>query len=175
MGKGRVVNSRHVVAGVALALLVVACARSKAPTQRVELRRISGNTVQIVPTENQMPYCLIFTHSGKGVVRQLTMSKGNVSVKCPPGEPVLGLAYRIPVEEGPVKIHIFFSDQRLEAGSVANQLNDMAKPSFSPIDFRLPGKVVVETLDFVPSEANEPRPGTLVPGPSEPAATSRPG
>ena len=77
------------VTGVTLALLV-ACARSGMPTHRVELRRISGDTVQIVPGENQMPYCLVFTHSGKGVVRQLTMSKNNVSVRCNAGEPVLG-------------------------------------------------------------------------------------
>jgi len=109
------------------------------------------------------------------VVRQLTMSKTNVSVKCPAGEPVLGLTYRIPVEEGPVKIHVFFSDQRLEAASVANQLNEMASPSFNPIDFRMPGKVVVDTIDFIPTESNEPKPGTLVPRPSEPAATNRPG
>jgi hypothetical protein len=168
------VNSRQVVAGVALTLLA-GCTRSTGPAHRVELRRISGDTVQIVPGQGQMPYCLVFTHSGKGVVRQLTMSRNNVSVKCEPGEPVLGQAYRIPIEEGPVKIHIFFSDQRLEAASVANQLNDMANPSFSPIDFRLPGNVVVETLDFIPSEANEPAPGILVPRPSSPAATSRPG
>ncbi len=167
-------NSRQVVAGVALALLA-GCTRTNAPTQRVELRRISGDTVQIVPGEGQLPYCLVFTHSGKGIVRQLTMSKNNVSVKCGPGEPVLGQVYRIPVEEGPVKIHVFFSDQRLEAASVANQLNDMANPSFNPIDFRLPGKVVVETIDFIPSQSNEPVPGQLVPRPSAPAATNRPG
>ena len=165
---------RRVVFGVVLALLS-ACARSGAPTHRVEIRRISGDTIQVVPGEGQMAYCLVLTNPGKGVVRQLTMSKNNVSVKCPAGDPVLGQAFRIPVDEGPVKIHVFFSDQRLEAGSVANQLNEMQKPSFSPIDFRLPGKVVVETIDFIPSETNEPRPGTLVPGPSEPAANNRPG
>ena len=66
-------------------------------------------------------------------------------------------------------------DQRLEAASVANQLNDMANPSFSPIDFRLPGKVVVETIDFVPSESNEPAPGQLVPKPATHAASNGPG
>ena len=167
-------NIRHVVAAVAV-LLLSACARTGAPVSRVEVRKISGDTVQIVPSEGQMPYCLVFTHSGKGVVRQLTMSKNNVSVKCPAGEPVLGQAYRVPVEEGPVTINVFFSDQRLEAASVANQLNDMANPSFSPIDFRLPGKVVVESIDFIPSEANEPAPGQLVPKPSPPAATNGPG
>ncbi|HSP19224.1 MAG TPA: hypothetical protein VLQ79_06915, partial [Myxococcaceae bacterium] len=139
------------VAGVALVLLL-ACARSGSPGHRVELRRISGDTVQVVPGEQQMPYCLVFTHSGKGVVRQLTISKNNVSVQCPAGAPVLGQTYRIPAEEGPVQIHVFFSDQRLEAASVANQLNEQSQRSFSPIDFRLPGKVLVETLDFIPSE-----------------------
>ena len=167
-------NIRHVAVGVSLAVLV-ACARSTAPAHRAELRRISGDTLQIVPSEGQLPYCLVFTQSGKGVVRQLTMSKSNVSVKCPAGEPVLGQAYKVPVEEGPVKINIFFSDQRLEAASVANQLNDMANPSFSPIDFRLPGQVVVETLDFIPAESPEPAPGQLVPKPSQPAANNRPG
>jgi hypothetical protein len=168
------VNIRHLVAAVALTGLA-ACTRSGAPTHRVEIRRISGDTVQIIPSEGQMQYCLVFTHSGKGVVRQLTMSRNNTSVKCPAGDPVLGQAYRIPVEEGPVKINVFFSDQRLEAASVANQLNDMSNPSFSPIDFRLPGKVVVEILDFIPSESAEPAPGQLVPKPSPPAANNRPG
>jgi hypothetical protein len=164
------VNVRHLVAGLALALLA-GCARSSPPTHRVELRRISGDTIQVIPSEGQLPYCLVLTYSDKGITRQLTISKSNMSVRCPAGEPVLGQAYRIPVEEGAVKVHIFFSDQRLEAGSVANQLTDMAKLSFSPIDLRLPGKVVVETLDFIPTGANQPRPGTLVPGPSDPAAS----
>ena len=167
-------NSRHALAGVAL-LLLAGCTRSRPPTQRVQLRRISGDTVQVVPTGGQLPYCLVFTQSQKGVVRQLTMSKSNQSVKCPAGDPVLGLTYRIPVEEGPVKIHTFFSDQRLEAVSVANQLAEMQNPSFNPIDFRLPGKVVVEAIDFIPSETNEPQPGTLVPGHPEPRANNRPG
>lgn len=167
-------NIRHVVATFAMAGLC-ACARSGSPANRVEIRRISGDTLQIIPNEGQMPYCLVFTHSGKGVVRQLTMSKNNTSVKCPAGAPVLGQAYRVPVEEGPVKIHVLFSDQRLEAASVANQLNDMSNVSFNPIDFRLPGRVLVETLDFIPTESAEPAPGQLVPKSSPPAATNRPG
>jgi hypothetical protein len=168
------VNIRHLAVAAALVGLAT-CSRSSTPTHRVELRRISGDTLQIIPGEGQMQYCLVFTHSGKGVVRQLTMSKSNMSVKCPAGEPVLGQAYRIPVEEGPVKVNVFFSDQRLEAASVANQLNDMSNPSFSPIDFRLPGKVVVESLDFIPTESAAPAPGQLVPKPSPPAANNRPG
>jgi hypothetical protein len=168
------VNIRQVAVGVSVAVLV-ACARSAAPDHRAELRRISGDTVQIVPSEGQLPYCLVFTHSAKGQVRQLTMSKSNNSVKCPAGEPVLGLTYRIPVDEGAVQVHVLFSDQRLEAASVANQLNDMSSKSFSPIDFRLPGKVVVETIDFTPTPGGEPVPGQLLPKPSPPAANNRPG
>ena len=166
-------NIRLLAVAVALAGLA-ACSRTNTPAHRVEIRKISGDTVQIVPNDGQMQYCLVFTHSGKGVVRQLTMSRNNVSVKCPADEPVLGQAYKIPVEEGPVKINVFFSDQRLEAASVANQLTEMASMSFSPIDFRLPGKVVVEILDFIPTESAEPAPGQLVPKPTPPAA-NRPG
>ena len=167
-------NVRLVLAGTALVLLA-ACTRSGAPAHRVELRRISGDTVQIVPSEGQLPYCLAFTQSEKGVIRQLTISKTNNSVKCDAGEPVLGQTYKIPAEEGPVKVRVFFSDQRLEAASVANQLNEMSSPSFNPIDFRLPGRVVVESIDFIPAEGGAPAPGQLVPKPSQPAANNRPG
>ena len=167
-------NVRLVLAGTALVLLA-ACTRSGAPAHREELPRITGDTVQIVPSEGQLPYCLAFTQSEKGVIRQLTISKTNNSVKCDAGEPVLGQIYKIPVEEGPVKIRVFFSDQRLEAASVANQLNEMSSPSFNPIDLRLPGRVVVESIDFIPAEGGAPAPGQLVPKPSQPAATNRPG
>jgi hypothetical protein len=43
----------------------------------------------------------------------------------------------------------------------------MTQPSFNPIDMRLPGKVVVQTLDFTPAE---PTTGAVVPIPSPPAA-----
>ena len=139
-----------------------------APTQRVELRKLSGDSIQIVPTDDSLPYCLVFTHSDK-VTRQLTISKSNQSVKCPAGQPVLGQTYRIPAEEGPVKIHVFLSDQRLEAASVAAQITEMDKPSCNPIDLRLPGRVVVQTLDFTPVESTT---GAVVPGASPPAASN---
>ena len=151
--------------------MLAACARSSGTTaQRVELRKISGDTVQIVPTEDSLPYCLVFTQSAKGVTRQLTISKTNLSVKCPTGQPVLGQTYRIPAEEGPVKVHVFLSDQRLEAASVANQLSEMTKPSWNPIDMRLPGKVLLQSLDFTPAE---PTTGAVVPT-SPPAASNTP-
>jgi hypothetical protein len=166
------VNFRRVFE-LALVAGVAGCSPSAPPpTHRVELRRISGDTLQIIPTERQLPYCLVFTQSQKGVTRQLTISKSNLSVKCPVGQPVLGQAYRIPIEEGAVRVHTFLSDQRLEAASVANQLNEMQKPSFNPMDMRLPGQVIVETLDFIPTAADEPTTGTVVAPRSAPAASN---
>jgi hypothetical protein len=137
----------------------------------VELRKLSGDTVQIIPTDDSLPYCLVFTHSDK-VTRQLTISKTNQSVKCPAGQPVLGQTYRIPADEGPVKIQVFLSDQRLEAVSVANQLTEMDKASYNPIDLRLPGRVVLQTLDFTPVASVEPTTGAVVPAASPPAASN---
>ena len=71
--RGEAVNIRHLVAAVVLAGLA-ACSRSGTPTHRVEVRRISGDTVQIVPNEGQMQYCLVFTHSGTGVVHHARAS-----------------------------------------------------------------------------------------------------
>ncbi|MBX5483307.1 MAG: hypothetical protein IRZ16_15910 [Myxococcaceae bacterium] len=125
---------------------------------RAELRRITGNTFELLPTQAAVPtgkdgqrYCLVFTQASTGVIRQLTMTQENKSVRCAPGEPIGHVRYRIPVEEGPVRVHIFFSDQKLNAGSIAAQLYEhKGDPSFHPMDLRLPGDVVVETLEFRP-------------------------
>jgi hypothetical protein len=149
------------------ALLLVAfagCARQPQAPARVELRRISGDTIQLVPTEGQLPYCLAFTHSQHGVTRQLTISKTNVSVQCPVGQPVLGQSYRVPVEEGKVHVFVLLSDQRLQAASVVDQITEMDKPSFTPMDLRLPGRVIVETIDFTPVAGGQPTTGELVGG-----------
>jgi hypothetical protein len=166
------VHSRS-ISILALVGTLAACAPSSDPTARVELRKVTGDTVQIVPAAGSLPYCLVFTHSAK-VTRQLTISKSNQSVKCPAGQPVLGQTYRIPAEEGPVKIQVFLSDQRLEAVSVASQLTEMDQPSFNPIDMRLPGKVVVQSIPFTPVASAEPTTGALVPGGTLPAASNAP-
>jgi hypothetical protein len=52
-----------------------------------------------------------------------------------------------------VKVHVFFSDQPLSAGSLAQDLYERkGDPSFHPIDLRLPGRVFVQTLEFRPRE-----------------------
>lgn len=133
--------------------LAAACDKDKEPTVRAELRQLTGNTFELFPAEAQLKYCLVFTRSETGVIRQLTMTHGNRSVTCEARQPIGGIRYRIPVNEGPVKIHIFFSDQPLNAGALAQDLYERkGDPSFQPIDLRLPGKVVVQTLEFTPSE-----------------------
>lgn len=161
--------SKTLVVGLGAVVLAVAC--SKPPTsgqseRRMEIRRITGNTVQFIPAADQLPYCLIYTMSEKGVTRQMTMTQSNTSVSCPAGEPVLGLRFRIPTDEGRVRIAVLFSDQRLEAAAVAVQVVEMAKPTFNPMDLRLPGHVVLESLEFVPAEEPAPVVGEVVAHPS---------
>ena len=49
---------------------------------------------------------------------------------------------------------VFFSDRRLNAGSLAQQIYELASEGkqFYPYDLRLEGDVKVETLEFEPSE-----------------------
>ena len=150
---------------VAMGAAVLAGACSKPPPAapaRMEIRRVTGNIVEFIPAPDQLRYCLIYTTSAKGVTRQLTMTVGNTSVPCPPGEPVLGLRYRIPADEGRVQVQVLFSDQRLDAAQVALQVVDMAKPNFNPTDLRVPGHVIHQSLDFIPSEEPSPTVGEVV-------------
>jgi hypothetical protein len=134
------------------------------PPHRAEMRRISGQVIEIVPAENQPPWCLVFTISEKSkIIRQLTMNRHNDSFTCPPGVPLENLSFRIPADEGPVKIYVFFSDQRLNAGSIAQQLFDLsARPVFNVLDLRAPGQIVSEHFDFVPEEEPAPSTGGVV-------------
>jgi hypothetical protein len=134
--------------------LVTACDKDKGPPPRAELRQVTGNTFELVPAEGQLKYCLVFTRSESGVIRQLTMTHGNRSVQCEARKPIGGVRYRVPLNEGSVKVHVFFSDQPLNAGSLAQDLYERkGDPSFHPIDLRLPGQVFVQTLEFQPQEA----------------------
>jgi hypothetical protein len=133
------------------------------PSTRAELKRLSGGTVEILPTAGQLPFCLIFTTSEKGVIRQLTMTRENKSVKCEPGQPIGAHSYRIPFDEGKVRTHVFFSDQKLNAASVAQQVLEIRdNPKWRAMDLRLPGQVNLETLEFVPEEDAPPMVGGVV-------------
>jgi hypothetical protein len=157
-----------VVAVVAAAWLP-ACSRAPNPSaHRMEIRTVTGNTVQFIPAADQLPYCLIYAETEKGVTRQMTLPRSNQSVVCPAGEPVLGLRFRLPSNEGRVRVYVLFSDMRLAASDVAAQVVEMANPAFKPMDLRLPGRVVLETLDFIPTEESAVVVGEVVrPGPPD--------
>lgn len=139
------------------------CPEKRSPLRRAELHRLGGNTIELVPTEGQLPYCLIFTTSGRGVIRQLTMTRENRSVPCEAGKAIGGTTYRIPIDEGAIKVVIFFSDRKLNATSIAEQIVEMTgRSSFNAMDLRLPGQVNTEVLEFSPEEAPSPTVGGIV-------------
>ena len=109
-----------------LSMMLAACPEMKAPTHRVELRKLSGTTVQLVPFQGQLLYCLVFTISSSGVIRQLTMNPENSAIDCPANVPIGGVSYRFPVTEGKVRIYVFFFDRKLKASSIAAQIVDKA-------------------------------------------------
>ena len=134
-----------------------------ATPSRAEIRTVGNSTVEFIPKDSQHPYCLLYTVSEKGVIRQLTMTRENRSIRCEPGKPIYNASFRIPVEEGKIRAYIFFSDQRIQAGSVAQQLYDLRdKPRLSAMDFRLPGAVALEQLEFTPQPGGEAVPDAVV-------------
>ncbi len=157
--------TRWIGAVAVVALGVVGCQQEQKPAiaPRAELKTLSGSTVEFIPKEGQHPYCMLFTVSEKGIIRQLTMTRENRSIKCDAGKRIYNSSFRIPVEEGSVRAYIFFSDQRIQAGSVAQQLYDLRdKKRVTAMDFRLPGAVSVEMLEFTPKAGGEPVTGAVV-------------
>jgi hypothetical protein len=150
---------------MAVALGSAGCQQEQKVVQsaRAEVKSLGGSTVEFISKDGQHPYCLLFTVSEKGVIRQLTMTRENRSIRCEAGKRIFNSSFRIPAEEGKVRAYIFFSDQRIQAGSLAQQLYDLRdKPRVSAMDFRLPGAVTVEMLEFTPQAGGEPVPGAVV-------------
>ena len=164
MRHSRVAQMNRLGVGIAsLMLVLAACPEKQPPPRRAELRKISGNSVRIVPAAGQLPYCLVFTLSATGVIRQLTMEGENVSLDCPAGAPIGGVSYRFPISEGPVRIYLLFSDRRLNAGTIAPQIVEKAgAPYLNVTDLRLPGRANAEVLEFTPTVEREPKVGTVV-------------
>lgn len=160
---------------VAVLVLVAGCTDDKpksGPPARAQLRKVSGSTIEIVPTEGQLPYCLVYTVSQKGIIRQLTMTRENRSIKCEAGRPIANTSFRVPTQEGPVKVYILFSDQRVQAGSIAQQIMDKQNQDrMTAMDFRLPGQAFIERLEFTPEEGGTPVTGAVV----VPGGTVEPG
>jgi len=147
-------KSHLMVVGCAAGALLLGCPSQPEAKHRAMLRNVGGSTMQVVPAEGQLPYCLVFTISESKVVRQLTMNRGNESVKCNPGQPIGNVSFRVPREEGKVKVLVFFSDRKLNAGSLAQQIVELSAEgkNFYAYDLRLPGDVNTETIDFEPTE-----------------------
>jgi hypothetical protein len=146
---------RSFILALAAALLLACSTSSKPAERRALLRENSPGAVQIVPVEGQLPYCLVFTVSRTGVVRLRTASVEDLSVPCKAGQPIGEAALSIPPEEGPVRIHVLFSDRPLEARLIDEQIRDLAKekPAFTAMDLRAPGQVLGEIIEFTPGSA----------------------
>jgi hypothetical protein len=144
---------------------LAACTQeTKSSTKRAAIRRVGGTTFELVPEVGQHPYCLAYTVSEKqGVIRQLTMSRTNMTPTCPAAEPVGKHSFRAPLEEGPVKVHVFFLSQPVNAASLNQQLLDSEnRLKLSVMNMRLPGNATIETLDFKPEQDVAPLEGTVV-------------
>jgi hypothetical protein len=139
--------------GAALLLVVACSSRPAGPAaQRAELRPSGPASIEVLPAAGQLPYCLLFSASERGVVRHLTMTPERRSVPCKAGEPVGGVTYRIPPEEGKVRLYLLFSDQALGADALATQIHEVASRgrAVTVMDLRAPGQVQITTLEFTP-------------------------
>jgi len=136
---------------VLLGLWLIGCeSRPAAGVHRVEVRKTSNDLVELVPKEGALPFCLVYSIAEGGTIRQLTMNETNDSFDCPAGAPIGNTSFRIPKVEGKARIFVIFSDQRLAAAPVAQQINDLGTPSFSTLDLRVPGKAVSDVIEYTP-------------------------
>lgn len=151
------------IAGLLLGAL--ACEKPAPPPQakRASIGRTGGTTFEIVPAEGQHPWCLAYTVSRSGLTRQLTMSRSNQSYECAAGRPLGGHAYKVPLNEGPVRVFVFFTSQPVNAASVSQQILDATdRQAISIMNMRLPGQAHLEVLDFAPEEDVAAEVGALV-------------
>ncbi len=143
--------ARRFVVVLGSSLLALACEKRAAPvTHRVELRQAPGELLELVPKDGNPPYCLVYSIAEGGPIRQLTMNEENESFDCPPGVPIGKIGFPIPQKEGKARIYVIFSDQKLSASTVAQQINDLGTPNFSTLDLRVPGKAVSDVIEYTP-------------------------
>jgi hypothetical protein len=135
----------------ALIVAGIGCEPSRASVGRASLVRQGPSLFQVVPAPEQQAYCSIFTVSEAGVARQLTMSRDNLAFDCPAGRAVGYRTWRAPADEGPVRVLVFFTNTKLNAASIAQQLIELKDPRrASLLDMRIPGTASLETLEFTP-------------------------
>lgn len=148
-----------------LVITAVACEKqaSGPPPKRASLSRTGGTTFEIIPAEGQHGFCLAYTVSRSGLTRQLTMSRSNFSYECTAGRPIGGHAYKMPLNEGPVRVFVFFTSQAVNAATISQQILDASdRQALSLMNMRLPGQANLEVLDFTPEEDVAPQVGRLV-------------
>jgi hypothetical protein len=132
------------------AIFLCGCDTKSSPVaHRVEMRQ-AGDLLELVPKEGMPPYCLVYSIAEGGTIRQLTMNEENDSFECPAGAPIAKSGFRIPKKEGKARIYVIFSDQKLSAASVAQQINDLGTPNFNALDLRIPGKAVTDVIEYTP-------------------------
>ncbi|WP_404370225.1 hypothetical protein ACIHQR_09645 [Corallococcus coralloides] len=150
---------------MALAAGSVSCDDAKpVKVTRALVKRTGPATMEIIPFEGQLPYCLLFTMSEKGVIRQLTLTRENRSIRCDANQPVANTRFRVPVQEGKVRVYVFFTDEPVQANWVARQLYELRdRERITAMDLRLPGHIFVETLEFTPETAAVADAGSTVP------------
>lgn len=151
------------IAGLLVA--AVACEKPSSPpaARRASLARTGGTTFEILPAEGQHGYCLAYTVSRSGLTRQLTMSRSNQSYECAAGRPIGGHAYKMPLNEGPVRVYVFFTSQAVNAASVSQQILDATdRQALTLMNMRLPGQASLEVLDFTPEQDIAAEVGALV-------------
>jgi hypothetical protein len=137
--------------GVVLALLLAGCSSPPPPAKRVSLKAAGPASIELVPAAGQLPYCLVYTRTESGIVRQLTPIDPNEAIPCPAGAPIGGSSYAIPKAEGKVRIFVVLSDRVIDGRPVSAQVRELgATPGFSAMDLRAPGNVALETLEFTP-------------------------
>lgn len=158
---------RFLFAAGLLLITVAACKKSaQGVPDRATLNRVGGASFELLPAEGQYPYCLIYSVSRTGLTRQLTMSDSNQSFQCSPGRPVGGRPYKVPLEEGPVRIYVFFTSQSVHAASISQQIIEASnRQALSVMSMRIPGQAALEVLDFTPEEEVAPQVGGLVGSP----------
>lgn len=148
-----------------LLLAVAVCSKFREAPSRTQLKKVTGSTFELIPQADQLPYCLAYTVSEQGVIRQLTMAADNLSFECPGGEVIGHHAFRVPPTEHSVKVMLLFTNQRINAGSVSEQLIEAPHPaSLTAMDLRLPGQATLEVLEFTATAEIPAEVGTLVGG-----------
>lgn len=140
------------LAPLALAIVVVACSKPAPAPSRVRVEREGSASFRVSPTAGQLPFCLVFSTSSKGVVRQLTMSPKNASVDCTAGAPIGGVTYTAPPSDGATRVYVVFSDQAIEATPIAQQIHEIAEHGgvVTAMDLRAPGQLAIDSFELAP-------------------------